>query len=235
MLTPSRYDLKSTFDVEVGSETFSIHTSVFTQRSEFFRAARKPEWLAGDEKKPVDLKDEDPEVFNRYTNCVYFGPAALGHDADDIDYSTPDSIDYRCGVIDSLVRVYLLPDKLQNPATCNIAIDEILRWSYITRIVPSVKTVSYVYQHTPERSSLRVLMRNFWIYDMDLDDAPPLDELPFEAVRDIASEFFRVKYEEWHQTIGDTFYKNHKAAEDTCYYHQHDDKHPRCVPWPDSD
>ena len=64
MLTHSRYDLNPTFDVAVGSEIFSLHTSVFTERSEFFRAARKLQCLVGTPEKPVDLKDEEPKVFN---------------------------------------------------------------------------------------------------------------------------------------------------------------------------
>jgi hypothetical protein len=70
LLTSSRYDLNSTFDVIVGSEIFSLHSSVFTERSGFFSAARKPEWLAEDVNTPVNLEDEDGKLFNTYVNCV---------------------------------------------------------------------------------------------------------------------------------------------------------------------
>jgi hypothetical protein len=49
-------------------------------RSDFFKAARKPEWLTNPN-KPVDLQDEEPEVFSRYLNCVYLGIEALQIDA----------------------------------------------------------------------------------------------------------------------------------------------------------
>jgi len=50
-----------------------------TKRSEFFRAARSPEWLAvsADPTKPVDCTDDDPEVFSAYLNCVYFGAESI--------------------------------------------------------------------------------------------------------------------------------------------------------------
>lgn len=77
-----RYDLSDTFDVIVGQadldqQRFTLHTDVFTKRSEFFRVARSPEWLV-DPSKPVDLQDDDPEVFSAYMNCAYFGIEILG-------------------------------------------------------------------------------------------------------------------------------------------------------------
>jgi hypothetical protein len=56
---------------------FTVHSDIFTQRSRFLAAARKPEWIAGDPSKPVDLSDEDPDVFQAYLNCIYVGPETL--------------------------------------------------------------------------------------------------------------------------------------------------------------
>ena len=60
-LTSLRHDFSSTFDVRVGQlpgnlKRFTVHTDIFTQRSKFLAAARKPEWIAGDATKPVDLE-----------------------------------------------------------------------------------------------------------------------------------------------------------------------------------
>jgi RNA recognition motif-containing protein len=46
---------------------------IFTKRSGIFASARKPEWLSNDPKRPVDLKNEDPKVFEEYLNWAYFG------------------------------------------------------------------------------------------------------------------------------------------------------------------
>ena len=89
ILNSYRYDLRATFDIEVGKspspvERFTVHTDVFTKRSRFLCAARKPEWLT-DATKPVDLTDEDPEVFQAYLNCVYFGPQTLREHAEEFE------------------------------------------------------------------------------------------------------------------------------------------------------
>ncbi|KAM0710413.1 hypothetical protein Q7P35_002775 [Cladosporium inversicolor] len=78
-LTSSRHDFSSTFDVLVSQlpgdvKRFTIHTDIFTKRSKFFAAACRSEWVAGGSSKPVDLSDEDPDVFHAYLNCVYVGP-----------------------------------------------------------------------------------------------------------------------------------------------------------------
>lgn len=58
-------------------KSFRVHTGIFIPRSGFFAAARRPEWIASDPTKPVDLSDEDPSVFHAYSNCVYSGPDTL--------------------------------------------------------------------------------------------------------------------------------------------------------------
>ncbi|GAB7330531.1 hypothetical protein MBLNU13_g02125t1 [Cladosporium sp. NU13] len=91
-----KYDLANTFEVVVGKEPFSqrftVYSNVLTPRSDFFKAARKSEWLS-DPTKPVDLQNEDPEVFSRYLNCVYFGTNALQLDADAPEDDRSDSGD----------------------------------------------------------------------------------------------------------------------------------------------
>ena len=237
MLILLRYNLNSTFDVAVGSELYTLHTTVFTERSAFFRAARKSEWLAGDLKKPVDLKDEDPEVFNTYTNCVYFGAEALKCYSDGIEFCSHSERGTKStGVFNALIRVYLLADKLQDPSAANMVIDEIIRFSDVADVVPDSHFWD-VYSRTPRNSPLRILMRDYWMYEMNAMDANPLGGVPKELMEDILLEFLRIKSSEDSATIADTFKR--KLSEDTvkdkCRYHQHDDKHPRCVPEPNLD
>jgi len=76
-----RFDLSRTFDIVAGKnplpqQRFTVHTKVLTERSEFFRAARSSRWLA-ELAKPVDLEDDDPEVFSANLECVYFGIEAI--------------------------------------------------------------------------------------------------------------------------------------------------------------
>lgn len=57
------------------AQRFTVYTDVLTSRSGFFKAARKPEWT--DATQPTCLEDEEPAVFTRYLNCVYFGVQTL--------------------------------------------------------------------------------------------------------------------------------------------------------------
>jgi len=241
----SRYDLNSKFDVLVGSETFPLHTAVFTERSEFFRAARKPEWLAGDPNKPVDLEDEDAKVFNAYVNCVYFGPDALQQDTDEIE-DQPENVQLvkKHETCVALVRLYQLADKLQDPVTANMVIDEIIRRSDVLEHVPRFTTISLVYSYTPANSPLRRLMCDCWVYevsagwivDRKATSRDPFGNLPHEFVEDVLLEFYSAKSKGRGQTLEAAFSGDPRANEgrDKCHYHQHDDKHPRCIPKPGS-
>ena len=238
-LTHHRYDLDSTFDVLVGSKTFSLYTAVFTERSEFFRAARKPEWLAGDPKKPVDLKDEDSELFNTYINCVYFGKEVLKlHSVECTSGTESGGTDKVQLGFRSLIQIYLLADKLQDLATANMAIDEIISFSDAVWTVPLPDECSHVYSHTPRNSPLRVLMRDYCIYENNPSIlASMVNEFPRDLVNDIMLEVLRIKTMDKNKTVAKAFEKELTAftREDRCHYHQHDDKHPRCVPKPKRD
>jgi hypothetical protein len=87
--------MTGTFDVLVGEsplqQRFTLHTDPFTKCSEFFRAARSTQWLAGvDPTKPVDCKDDDPEIFSAYVTSVYFGAAGIKAEVE--DETPPDTI-----------------------------------------------------------------------------------------------------------------------------------------------
>lgn len=237
LLTSSSYDLNSTFDVVVGSKTFSLYTAVFTKRSRFFCAARKPEWCR-EPKKPVDLEDEDPEVFNEYMNCVYFGQDALKVYADEYA-SSPEhqrsakvSAEFR-----ALVRLSLLADKLQDLTTANMTIDEVICFSDVTQIVPS-RQYSDAYRCTARNNPMRFLMRDYYLYEQSLPGAEQvLEDLPRELVDDIMLEILRIKRVNKDETVKTAFGRRLNAftQKDPCHYHQHDDKHPRCDPKPKSD
>jgi hypothetical protein len=229
VLTHHRYDLNPTFDVVVGSETFSLHTNIFTERSEFFRAARKPEWLGRNPKKPVDLEDEDPEVFNGYMNCVYVGKGSLKHYVDAVQSCS--EVDRNNNVnagFNELIQVYLLADKLQDLSTANMIIEEIKQFSDNVDRVPSDGCYTYVYSNTTPHNPLRKLMRDFWMHEMNPAHHRSADDLPRALMEDILLEFMRIKDQDWNAIVHNAFTRVHTKI-DRCYYHQHNDKHPRCV------
>jgi hypothetical protein len=240
LLTYSRYDLTSTFDVKVKAKIFTLHTTVFTERSEFLRAARKPEWLDNNPNKPVDLEDEDAEVFSTYVNCVYFGSEILQHYADDMASLSKSDLIERDEEVDAafsaLIRVYQIADKLRDLITANMVIDEIMKFEDALERIPGDETVALVYRYTPEQNPLRLLMRDYWFHDMQASSAGRMDDLPHDFFKDVSLEYFRIKARNMERTVREAFVKRagSNVINDKCHYHQHDDKHPRCVPKPAS-
>jgi hypothetical protein len=99
---------------------------LITQRSEFFRAARSPQWK--EPGKPSRLVDDNPAVFSLYLHCLYFGTSELEkrieanvvEEWDDEENGTlEDNADTkRCIMTESYIRLYVLADKLLDPTTC---------------------------------------------------------------------------------------------------------------------
>lgn len=194
-----RYDLTGTFDVVVGkgcsSQRFTVHSNVLTSRSSFFKAARKPEWLT-DPTKPTDLQDEEPEVFSRYMNCVYFGIKAfqlsenipkddrddkerddkLGSDAflcSEAEHAAvykeePGSnyCDYLRQCFRILIDLYLLADRLRDLKTANLVMDELVRFGNEGESY-SDEIIRRVYGSTVHGNPLRKLMRDDCVYETD--------------------------------------------------------------------
>ena len=65
---------------------------------------------------------------------------------------------------------------------------------------------------------------------MDEEYDKALDALPEDLMQDILREFLRVKRNRKDATVKKAFNKDLSAdlKWNTCFYHQHDSKHPRC-------
>lgn len=75
-----RCDLALSFGVRVGQEpnqqSFSVHHDIIIQRSAYLRDLRVQQ-MAEFPDSVIVLCDADPEVFNAYLHCVYFGRKSL--------------------------------------------------------------------------------------------------------------------------------------------------------------
>lgn len=137
---------------------------------------------------------------------------------------------------ETLINVYLLADKLQDLATANIVIDELIRYGLEAEENPGFEAISIAYSATIHGSPLRRLLRGyhvhgtFSVFYMNLH----VNDFPCEFYRDVAAEFLRAKDDNSEETVGETYglTADVRYAMDRCHYHQHDDKHPRCVPRP---
>jgi hypothetical protein len=128
-------------------------------RPKFLRVARQQSdsWWQHNQDKM--LVDEDPQVFMAYLYTVYFGMEAFvaRMEANDPDSSSEEE-DYKAAIF--LADIHLLADKLRDPTTANLAIDQLL--SVIDRNEELVTDIAVrVYTSAKSDSPLRRLVRDF--------------------------------------------------------------------------
>jgi hypothetical protein len=144
---------------------FTIHEDVITQRSKLLRTARqqKKNWKKS---KAIMLKDEDPQVFSAYLHTVYFGVVSLkNRTAEDAAGNATRIASRNKEVARFLIDLYLLADKLLDSVTANMAI-EILSF-FDRNIGPLSGVTPYVYASTADGSPLRMLVRDFYIHEVN--------------------------------------------------------------------
>lgn len=135
---------------------------------------------------------------------------------------------------ESLVMLYLLADKLQDPTTANVVIDEISRFGEEIHTNLGVVAVNLAYKGTTHGNPLRRYIRDCFVLDyepsfyMDIHTR----DYPGEFYRDVTVQYLRLKDVNGSKTV-DEVYRG-RVSEiyelDKCRYHQHNDKHPRCMP-----
>jgi hypothetical protein len=194
-----------------------------------------------DQKKVVYLRNHDPELFQEYVHCVYFGPQALRQWAQasevkteaNSDGSTRDEKQTAADLVfKKLVGLYLLAVRLVDFKTANMVTDEIIRASDALACIPTQGPVSLAYASTGTGSPLRRLLRDFWIYQSasTQTDSEHLRTagFPAECVQDIAIDMIRIASSDPDNTNFDQAFKDFYFDE-ACRYHHHNRLHPACV------
>lgn len=239
LLTVYSYDLEHTFDVIVGdpsspeSKRFTLHTSVFVAQSGFLAAVRKPEWNAQDPETPVDLTDEDPDLFHAYMNYVYSGFETVEHWVDEFELSVqPETSanDKQTARFTKLIRFYLLCVKLIDFKAANMAIDEIIRFSGLARVVPPLAATSLAYSSTAEGAPLRALVRDYWMYESGNVERRALsaEDFPVECLQDVILAALDRLDELPLERADLNMSVRTLCLRDKCRYHLHGRQHPQC-------
>jgi hypothetical protein len=215
---------------------FTLYTSVFAGRSGVLGPVRVNGVRL---EAPLDLKSEDPELFQAYLNCVYFGAETMEHWADEfqasVDFDGSDISDeaFRAKeaaadvLFTKLIRLYLLAGRLGDSKTANQVTSEIIRFSYAIETVPTQIPTSLAYAATTAGNPIRKLLRDLWIYDSAgiADGRLRAPGFPLECLQDIATEMLRAVHEAEYvrESVRDL------CSEEVCRYHQHDEMHPECT------
>jgi hypothetical protein len=133
-----------------------------------------------------------------------------------------------------LAKIYLHADKLRDPKTANLVIDEFIRFSPTTLRNPDALSTNHVYESTVQGSPLRKLMRDYIVHETKSDGHLDSHAINFheDFCRDVLVEFLRAK-------DGDPVEPSkceqengiaEKMCADRCHYHLHDSLCVRCVP-----
>jgi hypothetical protein len=214
-----------------------MHSSVVIGRSETLAALLRAE--LNNEKKLVTLENQDPELFQEYVHCLYFGPQALRQwaqasvvktEGNPVGNTRDEKQAAADLVFEQLIGLYTLAANLVDFKTANMVVGEIVRASDLLGRIPAQRPLSLAYASTTRGSPLRSLLRDFWIYQAALTETDTerlrTADFPAECVQDIAIEMLRIG-----QRDSDDFDQAFKevCVFNMCRYHQHDELHAACV------
>ncbi|KAK6419059.1 hypothetical protein LTR95_017108 [Oleoguttula sp. CCFEE 5521] len=152
---------ESTFAVK----TYDLRTELFTQRSNFFKAALSSSWKQMD--TPIDLTDHDGQVFEAYIYYVEQGKLrndraddknnakvdGNDNDKDDDDKEGDDGYDvetaYYC--TEDLLELYMLADKVGDLTAANDTINEMIKQCDSRMTMPAEATVVRIFHAVAHR------------------------------------------------------------------------------------
>jgi hypothetical protein len=199
--------------VGASQQRFVVHEEIVIKRSRFIRLARQRRWNKKNTGKM--MADERPELFSAYLHCLYFGAGSLRKRIAPEEAMSTDNAKF-------LTDLYIVADKLLDPVTANLVIDElaILLDSDLDDKLSSPVTV-HVYTATSDGSPLRRLVRDHHIHEATC--IWPLNAreqgLPYAFLQDVLVETFRLESENPKGIVEDVF-QNSPADRERNHYHQ---------------
>ena len=207
---------------------FFVWGNTLQESSRFFRAARSGRWTSAG---TLDIAEEDVNLFKKFLLATHDWDkfeadissaiaASKLHPADG-DEVSPEKRRKREETFESLIGVYVLFDKFEDLAGANRVIDEIIRFSHETNLLPHFEAVDQAYESSPEGSRLRMLLRDIYVHE-----SPPsaLEALVRNDVHpgftvDVALECCQLRYDHPNGHINKWF-NQAVSGRPKGYYHQ---------------
>lgn len=201
--------------------SFHVPEGLLTEKSEFFQAACRNEWKEASS-RVVKLPDVEPEIFSLYLFWVHRGKLAVRNGRHP---RNEESVDDACAVQLSLVKLWILADRLGDIELRNAVIDEMVntaRHEYVcapTLFSPEITVL--IWSATTARRSLHTLLIDLYLsraYAGDVQDL--IDKYHPEFLKELlVAALFNADHE--HRECNSPFLI---LEEQPCYYHDHDDK-----------
>ena len=197
-----------TVEVKVGSDenqkSFTLHQGLLCHYSGFFEAALKGAFAEAKNNK-IELKDEDPETFERFLAWLYTRRFHRSMDKND-NFTI-------------IAKLWVLADRRQIPLLSNAMIDA-MRDEIASQWTVPTADLHYLYQNTTASSGLRQLI----VYAISNTGGPELlveksrSRWPPDALWDVARTVWKLKEERATNVTSASL-----AKMDMCRYHQHED------------
>lgn len=196
-------------------EEFLIHESVIAKPGTFFETALKKEWIEGKE-RTVELLEDDPDVFELYTQWVYTGKIFCKSTSGIHSPTTSQNFD-------TIIDLYLLGQKLLDRVFQDRVIDALLATTHDmrgketqTRWFPVGGTVDRLYLGTIKGCPMRRLLVDIYIQHGQEKWMTGYSQMDAEFLGDLGIAFFKTRADPQILRKLDVLDKDPK-----CAYHHH--------------
>ena len=183
-------------------------------------------------KKATKLVDDKPHIFSAYLNCLYLGAGFMIKQpkTDNIEGSAAEVEEAKKitkakdqETLEFFVELYLLADKLLDPGTANLVIDELISFVDTLSWVSDNSSITHVYDHTVDGNPLRQLLVDYHIHEATPDwfnkDSKATSQPPLEFLQDIIIENGRLQAEN-PQGVIERVFRNYATSRPKDHYHQ---------------
>lgn len=207
---------------------FFVWGNALQETSRFFRAARSGRWTSADTPTIVEedvnlfekslLAVHDWEEFERDTNKAIAASKPHPTDGDEV---SSEKCRKREEMFETLIGVYILADKYEALAGANRVIDEIIRFSHESNLLPHLEAVDQAYESSLEGSRLRMLFRDIYVHESSCSSLEALvrNDVHPDFTADVVLEYCRLRRDHPNGHINKWF---NQAVSDRPkgYYHQ---------------
>lgn len=207
---------------------FEINGTALEEMSPFFRAARSGRWTPPD---VATIIEDDLDRFESYLLATVHWRKYRRNVHDAICASKPHPTEgdvpeqVRQGreqAFETLIGTYLVADKYGDLYRANSVLDQIIRFSRATTLLPHLRAINQAYDSTVEGNPLRVLLRDLFVHEAlpgALGEVVRHDDVHPEFVADFAMESCKLKFDHFNGHIKKWFHQE-VAHRPKGHYHQ---------------
>jgi len=172
-------------------KTFVVHEDIIS-RSEYFRRAMNGNWAESDN-RIVSLLEDDPHTFSIYLHMVHTNRFPEPTTFRDISTKGLFARFIKSDLV-QLAKVYVLAEKLQDTATKNAIVREIMAKSAVqgpdgSKYCPDPIAINIIYNGTPKGNPCRRLVVHMWTDELPKTFTRDVESLPREFLGELALTF----------------------------------------------